>query len=355
MSLRQEREEAVPERLVLAETRAAQERAAQPEPRVVPLAPRVVRLVLQAARLGPLAARAAPRVAQVEEQGGGGAAGPDATIQAGAADRFLIIGTIVTPATTFDGQVLVEGDTITCAAPGTDCEAEAGAQGATIIETNGIVAPGLIDTHNHILFDIFDDDDWLPNIPSSCNGPSDCEASSYCSNDKCDCVDGICRYTNHNQWPSEIEYGVMMDYKQCLEDASQGKPVWCPQTYDGDGDLKCEMDKWGELKGLIAGTTSIVGLPGTSSQCFSSLSRSIDVSQNDLSEDKIQTSALFPSIVQRRQRCMRELLGRRHQCLSHPLWRRRRPGRTGRVLHARGRLPALTVVCTPQAQRSPTA
>ena len=30
------------------------------------------------------------------------------------------------------------------------------------IDTQGIIAPGLIDTHNHILFDIFDDDDWLP-------------------------------------------------------------------------------------------------------------------------------------------------------------------------------------------------
>ena len=54
------------------------------------------------------------------------------------------------------------------------------------------------------------------------------------------------------------------------------------------------MDKWGELKGLIAGTTSIVGLPGTSYACFGSLSRSVDVAQNDLGTDKVQTSALFP-------------------------------------------------------------
>jgi hypothetical protein len=54
------------------------------------------------------------------------------------------------------------------------------------------------------------------------------------------------------------------------------------------------MDKWGELKGLIAGTTSIVGLPGTSSACFGSLARSIDVSQNGLATDKVQTSAIFP-------------------------------------------------------------
>jgi hypothetical protein len=107
-------------------------------------------------------------------------------------------------------------------------------------------------------------------------------------------VDNICRYKNHTQWTKEAEYGVMMDYKQCLEDASQGKPVWCPPTYKGDGRVRCEMNKYGELKGLIAGTTSIVGLPGTTAPCFSSLSRSIDLPQNGLSGDKIQTSAIFP-------------------------------------------------------------
>jgi hypothetical protein len=225
--------------------------------------------------------------------GGTGNVGGDATIVPGASDRFLLIGTVVSPDTEYDGQVLVEGDTITCAAPGTQCASQSGATGATVITTNGIIAPGLIDTHNHILFDIFDNDDWVPNLPPTCTGPADC-TTGYCSGGKCDCVDSVCRYKNHTQWTLESEYGEMLDYKQCLEDASQGKPVWCPQAYDGTGNLKCEMDKWGELKGMVAGTTSIVGLPGTSSGCFSSLSRSIDVSQNDLGTDAVQTSAIFP-------------------------------------------------------------
>ncbi|MBK9001350.1 MAG: amidohydrolase family protein [Myxococcales bacterium] len=225
--------------------------------------------------------------------GGSGNVGGDATIIPGATNRFLLIGTVVTPDTTYDGQVLVESDTITCAAPGTTCAGQSGATGATVIDTNGIIAPGLIDTHNHILFDIFDNDDWVPQIPATCSSAANC-STGYCSGGKCDCVDNVCRYKNHNQWPAEAEYGLMLDYKQCLEDASQGKPIWCPQTYDGTGALDCEMDKWGELKGMIAGTTSIVGLPGTSSACFASLSRSIDVVQNDLPGDKIQTSAIFP-------------------------------------------------------------
>ena len=225
-----------------------------------------------------------------------GGVGPDATIQDGAEDRILLTGMIVTPLQAFQGQVLVEGEDITCVEMGTGCESAAGASGATRVDTNGIILPGLIDTHNHILFDVFDEDDWVPTLPSSCGSAADCiSGSSYCSAARCDCVDSVCRYKNHNDWPRESEYGLMLDYKQCLEDASQGKPVWCPLKFDGSaGKLNCEMNKWGELKGLIAGTTSIVGLPGTGYPCYASLSRSIDLSQNDLGQDKIQTSALFP-------------------------------------------------------------
>ncbi|MGE5187364.1 MAG: amidohydrolase family protein [Acidobacteriota bacterium] len=190
------------------------------------------------------------------------------TIIVGAADRFVLRGTLVTPEVVLDGELLVEGDTITCVDTVAACEAMPGAAGATIIETQGIIAPGLIDTHNHILFDIFDDDDWSP----------------------------AQLYQDHAQWPAESRYQAMLDVKQCLVDDAQGKPAWCANTPYGtsSGSLRCEVDKFGELKGLVAGTTSIVGLAGTTSACFSSLARSIDASENGLGQDKIQTSALFP-------------------------------------------------------------
>ncbi|MDB4943702.1 MAG: hypothetical protein JWP97_3236 [Labilithrix sp.] len=202
----------------------------------------------------------------VDASDGGLPGGEPATVTPGAADRILLNGTVVTGAASFAGQVLVEGTLITCVAPGLGCQGQVGATGATIIDTHGVIAPGLIDTHNHILFDIFDDQDWLPSQT----------------------------YTNHNAWTAEPRYQAMLDVKQCLEDASQGKPTWCPSTYDGPGSLKCEMDKWGELKGLVAGTTSIVGLAGTTSACFGSVARSIDAVQSGLGQDKVQTSALFP-------------------------------------------------------------
>lgn len=202
------------------------------------------------------------------EGGDGGSYTPiDPTMTPGAADRFLLVGKIVTPDTEIDGQVLVEAGMITCVDAGTVCSTKQGAMGATIIVTNGVIAPGLIDTHNHILFDIFDDSDWLPSK----------------------------LYMNHNQWGAEAKYAAMVDTKQCLANDS-AKPSWCAMTTYGtsQGSLRCEMDKFGELKGLIAGTTSIVTLAGTSSACFSSVARSIDFAQNGLGVDKVQTSALFP-------------------------------------------------------------
>ena len=197
-----------------------------------------------------------------------GDTGPGPTITVGAPDRFLLSGMIVTPDDAFAGEVLVEGSVITCVDTGTICSTMPVAAGATIIDTQGVISPGLIDTHNHILFDIFDYDDWYPSQI----------------------------YQDHDQWPAEAKYEAMLDVKQCLVDDSQGKPDWCASTPYGTaaGSLRCEVDKWGELKGLIAGTTSIVGLPGTSAACFGSLSRSIDVAQNQLGTDKVQTSALYP-------------------------------------------------------------
>jgi cytosine/adenosine deaminase-related metal-dependent hydrolase len=212
----------------------------------------------------------------VTSDGGRDASSPDGMVDGssggritvGAPDRILLIGTVLTPNDVVEGQVLVESGLITCVAADQGCAGEGGAQGATVIDTGGIITPGLIDTHNHILFDIFDGDDWTPTK----------------------------LYSNHDQWTAEARYVAMLDVKQCLADDSQGKPSWCANTPYGTsaGSLRCEMDKFGELKGLVAGTTSIVGLPGTSANCFSSLARSIDVTQSGLGQDAIQTSATFP-------------------------------------------------------------
>jgi cytosine/adenosine deaminase-related metal-dependent hydrolase len=207
-------------------------------------------------------------VAGHPDLGGGGDGGttiPDGGVVPG---HYLLAGTILTPDQVITGEVLVEADKITCVAAGDQCASEPGAAGALVIDTQGIIAPGMIDTHNHILFDVFDGDDWTPSK----------------------------LYTNHNDWTAEPRYAAMLDVKQCLVNDSQGKPTWCANTPYGTaaGSLRCEFDKFGELKGLVAGTTSIVGLPGTSAACFGSIARSIDVAENGLGSDAIQTSSTFP-------------------------------------------------------------
>jgi cytosine/adenosine deaminase-related metal-dependent hydrolase len=169
---------------------------------------------------------------------------------------LILRGTIVTDTQApFAGEVFVQGDTIMCVAA--SCAATSGASAATIVDTAGIVMPGLIDTHNHILFDIFDETDWSPS-----HG-----------------------YTNHNQWSSDDpKYTALVDAKQYMN--GEGSSV----------DFGCAMDKYGELKGIIAGTTSILGAANPSNRkCYGSLARTIDQTPNGLPADKMQVATLFPS------------------------------------------------------------
>src|SRR5262249_28504597 len=149
----------------------------------------------------------------------------------------------------------IVGDSLVCVAA--SCDAAPASSTATIVDTNGIILPGLIDAHNHVLYDVFDADDWTPSTV----------------------------YTNHHQWGSEPRYKALVDAKQYLNGES-GSPL----------DLGCELDKYGELKGLIAGTTSIQGsATPTNKACYGSLARTIDQTSNGLGKDSIQTATIFPS------------------------------------------------------------
>lgn len=181
--------------------------------------------------------------------------GDETIVKTGVTGTILLQGTILTPDQVIQGELLVEGDTITCVAP--SCSNEPGAANATVVATKGVILPGLIDTHNHILYDIFDEADWSPSQS----------------------------YTNHNQWPNDPRYKAMVDTKQYLN--HEGSNV----------DLNCELDKYGELKGLVAGTTSIAGAatPPSNKACYGTLARTIDQTPNGLPSDKVQMATLFPN------------------------------------------------------------
>jgi 5-methylthioadenosine/S-adenosylhomocysteine deaminase len=190
--------------------------------------------------------------------------GPDAIIEElGEAGKVRLKGWLLTPSESYAGEILIVGDVITCVAP--SCSGAPGAAGASVVQTNGIILPGMIDTHNHILFDIFDEDDWVPSQA----------------------------YNNHNQWPNEARYSAMLNTKQYLNGES-GSPV----------NYNCEMLKYGELKGLVAGTTSIVGAANPANKiCYRGLTRTIDQTANGLCStdptqgcaDAIQVNTLFPT------------------------------------------------------------
>lgn len=86
--------------------------------------------------------------------------GAAAGVVPGVGSALLLRGTIVTPTVAFVGEVLVQGDTIACVAA--SCAGQPGADTASIVETKGLVFPGLIDSYNNTLFDVFDENDWAP-------------------------------------------------------------------------------------------------------------------------------------------------------------------------------------------------
>lgn len=191
----------------------------------------------------------------------------------GTGGGLLLIGTVVTPDEVIDGEVLIVGDAIKCVAP--SCESDPAVATASVLQTNGIIFPGLIDARNHVQFDIFDETDWAP------------EASD--------------RFTNHYQWAAHKRFRALSDAKQYLSGESKG----------AHGGIGCQLAKFGELKGLIAGTTAIVGEASPEDhRCHSSLARTIDQRSNGLPGDRIQTADVFPKTAEGDRVCANQSSGK---------------------------------------------
>jgi hypothetical protein len=74
------------------------------------------------------------------------------------------------------------------------------------------------------------------------------------------------------------------------------------------------MEKYGELKALIAGTTSKVSAAVPARSCYGSLARTIDQATNDLGADYIQVNTIFPNTAAADQ-ILRALRRRIDACL----------------------------------------
>lgn len=181
-------------------------------------------------------------------------AGEGPTVMVGATNRFRILGTIVTPTTILRGEILVKDQKIVCV--DVSCATHADAAGATVIDTKGIVFPGLIDAHNHILYNVFDESDW--STPGTL-------------------------YNDSNAWQGVASYKKFKTDKY--------NPM-VGSTASGGGDLDCEMNKYGEIKALVAGTTSMVGHNGAAN-CYESVIRTLGSNDSDFGvDDGVSTNTL---------------------------------------------------------------
>jgi cytosine/adenosine deaminase-related metal-dependent hydrolase len=144
--------------------------------------------------------------------------------------KHVLKGTIITPQEVIDGTLVIEGDTITCVA--VECTEPDGATIFTV--TNAYIFPGFVDAHNHVAYNFLPK--WTP--PKL--------------------------YIRRAQWQATPSYNLFK--KPYDELKAKG--------------LTCEIIKYGEIKALISGITTVQGTsPGSS--CIRLLVRNAE-NQNKL-------------------------------------------------------------------------
>ena len=152
-----------------------------------------------------------------------------ASAEAAAPATFAIKGTVVTPGAVLkDGWVVVDGDriiSVTATKPALDI--------ARTLETTDIIFPGFVDLHNHPLYNIYPR--WTP--PQA--------------------------YHNRYEWRGDEAYMKAI--------AGPHRPL-APAHF-------CDIDRFVELKELLGGTTTLIGISqprDTDISCIAGLARNLD-------------------------------------------------------------------------------
>ncbi|MFO0557196.1 MAG: amidohydrolase family protein [Polyangiales bacterium] len=160
------------------------------------------------------------------------------------ANRYVLRGRIVSPSVvTPNGEVLVNGNLIVCVGAMGACSSRPDAAGATIINTGGIIYPGLIDGHNHVAYN------WLPEWTAPM------------------------LYSNRYQWQRAAAYST-----------------YITPYRDNVGAHECAMTKYGEARAIFAGTTTIQGAPNRT--CIRTLARNPEYGADFGGVDRHQTNIL---------------------------------------------------------------
>ncbi len=154
----------------------------------------------------------APAVIEVEGSGG-----------------FLLKGTVLAPAGPIDpGQVLVVADRIVCVAR--DCTNHPAAAGVTVIDTRGVISPGLVDSHNHLTYNFLPE--WEPGR----------------------------FFDSRDAWSNNP------DYERHVAPFADGR---------NRNERICPAAKWGEIRSILYGTTTVQGQSFNRS-CLNRLVRNAD-------------------------------------------------------------------------------
>ena len=136
-----------------------------------------------------------------------------------------LVGAVVTPQGVVEGgTVLIEGGRI--AGVGTDLRLPAGTK---VIQTDGVIAPGLIDLHNHLTWNVFPR--WRPTE----------------------------EFGNRYDWQQKPVYNVLMTVPHAA------------MVADG---VECEAERYAEVKAISEGETSVTG--SMHNPCVHGLARNLD-------------------------------------------------------------------------------
>ena len=158
-------------------------------------------------------------------------------------DGLLLIGDLLLPSGVLEGgEVLIVDEFIVCAAA--DCSGEPEASDATVVDTRGVISPGLIDAHNHLAYNFLPE--WVP-------------------------PEGVL-YNNRYEWADEPSYEAHV------------RPYTAHRSSNSHF---CPGAQWGELRSLLHGTTTMMG-QSFERTCTQGLVRNADHSHG-LGEDHMRS------------------------------------------------------------------
>lgn len=172
------------------------------------------------------------------------------TPMAGSAEFVRIKGTVVSPERVVcDGEVLYSTRTGRILCAGADCSMRPEAAGATVVCSEGVISPGLIDPHQHLQFN---------SLPVWRHGRS---------------------WSNRGGWQRDDEYDRFTRASSAARSNNTGT---------------CRVLKWSEARILAHGGTALVGAPSISG-CTTGLVRDLDVrGEAGLPDELVTREDTFP-------------------------------------------------------------